>query len=187
MQIRPITVNVAGLAQGRGMQENMPQVQPEKNGFGPECRVTISREGKALSHQQTAQQAEKRVQGTQDVKAGGTLTSWKEEYVGLKKLFAEMLEKEGCYENEIRERTEAFYEIFCNTNPFRGGIQQIMVEDPTEEEMAAMNERARQCMENFDKIVKSLTPADFANATPLTFDNAAALPDMPENESLGQE
>lgn len=181
MQIRPITVNVAGLAQGRGMQENMPQVPPEKNGFGPECRVTISREGKALSHQQTA----KRVQGTQDVKAGGTLTSWKEEYVGLKKLFAEMLEKEGCYENEIRERTEAFHEIFCNTNPFRGGIQQIMVEDPTEEELAAMNERARQCMENFDKIVKSLTSADFANATPPTFDNAAALPDMPENESLG--
>ncbi len=59
-----------------------------------------------------------------------------------------------------------------------------MAEDPTEEELAAMNERARQSRENLDKILKSLTPADFANATPLTFDYVAALPDMPENESL---
>lgn len=180
MQIRSITVNAAGLAQGREVQENMPQVQPKKNGFGPECKVTISREGKALSHKQTVQQAEK----PQNVEVGKTLTSWQEEYVGLKKSFAEMLEKEGCYADEIRERTEKFYEIFCSTNPFHGEIQQIMAENPTEEEMEAMNERARQSKENFDKILKGLAPADFANATPLTFDHVATLPDMPGNESL---
>ncbi len=184
MQIRLITVNAAGLAQERGIQGYMPQVQPEKNGFGPECRVTISRAGKALSHQQTARQAEKRTQGTQNVEAGKTLTSQQEEYAGLKKSIEDMFKKDGYCGDELRERTESFYELFRSTNPFHGGIQQIMAEDPTEEELAAMNERARQSRENLDKILKSLTPADFANATPLTFDYVAALPDMPENESL---
>lgn len=184
MQITSITVNAAGLAQERGIQGNMPQVQPEKNGFGPECRVTISREGKALSHQQTAQQAEKRAQGTQNMEAGKTLTGQQEEYAELKKAMEDMFKSVGYKGDELRERTETFYEIFCRTNPFRGGIQQIMAEDPTEEELAAMNERARQSKENMDKILKNLTPADFANAAPLMFDYVATLPNMPENESL---
>lgn len=190
MQIRSIAVNAAGLAQERGIQGNMPQVQPEKNGFGPECRVTISREGKALSHQQTAQQAEKRAQGTHaDGPAEGivlrdlTLTGQQEEHAELKKAMADMFKKVGYKGDELRERTERFYEIFCRTNPFRGGIQQIMVEDPTEEELAAMNERARQSREHMDKILKSFTTADYVNVTPLTFDYVATLPDMPENES----
>ncbi len=184
MQIRPITVNAANLAQERGIQGNVPQVQPEKNGFGPECRVTISREGKSLSHQQTAQQAEKRAQSTQNVEAGKTAASQQEEYAGLKESFMDMFRMDGYSGEELRERTESFYKLFCSTNPFRPGIRQIMVEDPTEEELAAMNERARQSKENMDKILKSLTPADFANAAPLMFDHVATMPDVPENESL---
>ena len=59
MQIRAITVNAAGMAAEKGLQGNISSganhVQAEKNMFGAECRVTISREGKKLSRQRTAQ------------------------------------------------------------------------------------------------------------------------------------
>lgn len=71
MQIRAITVNAAGTAAERDIQGNTPpgtnRVQAEKNVFGAECRVTISREGKNLSRHQTAQ-TEKSGRNTQSVK-----------------------------------------------------------------------------------------------------------------------
>lgn len=71
MQIRSITVNAAGMAAEKGLQGNTSSgtnhVQAEKNIFGAECRVTISREGKKLSRQQTAR-AEKSTQNPQSVK-----------------------------------------------------------------------------------------------------------------------
>lgn len=58
MQIDAITVNAAGInAVGtpavQGFQGNGDQAQAEGDMFGPVCRVTISKEGKALSRQQT--------------------------------------------------------------------------------------------------------------------------------------
>lgn len=71
MQIRSITVNAAGMAAEKGLQGNISSgtnhVQAEKNMFGAECRVTISREGKKLSRQQAAQ-TEKATPNTQSVK-----------------------------------------------------------------------------------------------------------------------
>ncbi len=61
MQIKTITVNAAGLAaakQGISGHHSLAanQVQAENGSqFGPECRVTISQEGKNLSRQQKAQ------------------------------------------------------------------------------------------------------------------------------------
>ena len=57
MQIKAITVNAAGMtAAEQGMQGNRNQLQPESSVFGPECRVTISREGRSLSRQQKVQE-----------------------------------------------------------------------------------------------------------------------------------
>ena len=55
MQIKAITVNAAGMMPaGTGIQEKKNQMRSEGGMFGPECRVTISREGRKLSGQQTA-------------------------------------------------------------------------------------------------------------------------------------
>ncbi len=57
MQIKAITVNAAGMtAAEQGMQGNRNQLQPESSMFAPECRVTISREGRSLSRQQKVQE-----------------------------------------------------------------------------------------------------------------------------------
>ncbi|MCM1191076.1 MAG: hypothetical protein NC123_04710 [Butyrivibrio sp.] len=60
MQVESIMINAAGLAAGQVMQGNslsgIRQAQAEDSDrFGPECRVTISREGRSLSRQQAAQ------------------------------------------------------------------------------------------------------------------------------------
>mgnify|MGYP001106362548 CR=1 FL=1 len=55
MQIKAITVNAAGMMPaGAGIQEKKNQMRPAGGMFGPECRVTISQEGRKLSGQQTA-------------------------------------------------------------------------------------------------------------------------------------
>ena len=55
MQIKGLTVNAAGMMPaGAGIQEKKNQMRPAGGMFGPECRVTISREGRKLSGQQTA-------------------------------------------------------------------------------------------------------------------------------------
>lgn len=84
MQIRAITVNAAGMiAAEKGIRGNDPQgtnqLQAESgNAFGPECKVTISRKGKNLSRQQTAQ-AETGVRDTQSVKEERMLLRRQEE------------------------------------------------------------------------------------------------------------
>ena len=56
MQIKAITVNAAGMMTvGKGILEKGNQMQSEGGIFGPECKVTISREGRNLSNLQTAQ------------------------------------------------------------------------------------------------------------------------------------
>lgn len=84
MEIRAITVNATGaMAAEQGIQGNgspgTNQLQTENgNVFGPECKVTISRKGKDLSKQQTAQ-AETGVRDTQSVKEERMLLRRQEE------------------------------------------------------------------------------------------------------------
>lgn len=55
MQIKGIGVNAAGMtAAVQGGQDNGNRIQPAGNMFGPEYRVTLSREGRNLSRQQGA-------------------------------------------------------------------------------------------------------------------------------------
>lgn len=51
MGIKAITVNAAGMAPERNVQGNRPKEKAENSLFGPECRVTLSREGRKLSRQ----------------------------------------------------------------------------------------------------------------------------------------
>lgn len=72
MEIRAITVNAAGLAAERGMQgmglPSANQAEAEdRSAFGPECRVTISQEGKNLSRRQE-EQAKQTGTGGQDAR-----------------------------------------------------------------------------------------------------------------------
>ena len=55
MQIRTITVNAAGMAAERNIQEKIQQVQAADNMSGAQCKITISQEGRRLSRQQTEQ------------------------------------------------------------------------------------------------------------------------------------
>lgn len=56
MQIKAVTVNAAGLMKTMpGVSEKRNQMRAEGSIFGPECRVTISREGRNLSRQQKAE------------------------------------------------------------------------------------------------------------------------------------
>ena len=55
MQIKGLTVNATGMMPvGAGIQEKKNQMRSAGGMFGPECRVTISQEGRKLSGQQTA-------------------------------------------------------------------------------------------------------------------------------------
>ncbi len=72
MQVKAITVNVAGtMAAERGIQGNgalgVNHAKTENgNVFAPECKVTISREGRDLSRRQTAQASQAET-GAQDI------------------------------------------------------------------------------------------------------------------------
>lgn len=72
MEIRAITVNAADLAaecgiQGMGLPGASRVEAEDRSAFGPECRVTLSREGKNLSRRQE-EQAEQTGTGGQDAR-----------------------------------------------------------------------------------------------------------------------
>lgn len=108
MQIRAITVNATGImAAERGIPGNgalsTNQAQTESSSmFGPECRVTISQEGKNLSRRQTAQ-AETGFQSTQSVKEERMLLRQQEEAELTKEI------REG-YREELNEITKQISE-----------------------------------------------------------------------------
>lgn len=75
MRVNSITVNAAGIApernvRGSGLQTagSGSQAHAEKNLFGAECKVTISREGRGLSLRQAASKAQKGVQSAESLK-----------------------------------------------------------------------------------------------------------------------
>lgn len=103
MQIKAITVNVAGtMAAGPGIRERGDQVRPEGSLFGPECRVTISQEGRNLSGLRTAQ-SEAGVRNDESVRKERALLRQQDEA----ELAAEI--REGYREelNEIDEQIKA--------------------------------------------------------------------------------
>lgn len=103
MQIKAITVNAAGMmAAGPGIREKGDQMCPEGSLFGPECRVTISKEGRNLSGLWTAQ-SEAGVRNDESVRKERVLLRQQDEA----ELAAEI--REGYREklNEIDEQIKA--------------------------------------------------------------------------------
>ncbi len=75
MRVNSITVNAAGMAPERNVQGSRlqasgsgRQAHAEKNLFGAECKVTISREGRSLNLQQAARKAQRGVQSAESLK-----------------------------------------------------------------------------------------------------------------------
>lgn len=93
MQIKAITISGAGMmTAGRSVQEKGNAEQQAGNIFGPECRVTISKEGKTLSRQQETQ-AEK---GVQDIGSERMMLRQQEEddyYESMKNRYLEELKE----------------------------------------------------------------------------------------------
>ncbi len=105
MQVRAITVNAVDLASGRNLPGNRPQAQPGDNGFGPQCRVTISQEGRNLSRQQTAR-TEK---GTQSVKEERMLLRRQEEAEQDQKWKEGYREKLGEIDKQISDLNSSYH------------------------------------------------------------------------------
>lgn len=93
MQIKAITISGAGMmTAGRSVQEKGNAEQQAGNIFGPECRVTISKEGKNLSRQQDTQ-AER---GVQDIGSERRMLRQQEEenyYESMKNKYLEELKE----------------------------------------------------------------------------------------------
>lgn len=142
MQIRAITVNAAGMAPERSIQGNRNQAQPEDNVFGAECKVTISREGKKLSRQQTAQ-TEKSAQGTQNtqsVKVERMLLRRQEESEQSKKI------RDG-YREELKEIEDKISEL-NRSYPSQNKVGREVLEKEQEVLRAMRNQKQAQMEQN---------------------------------------
>lgn len=148
MQIKAITVNAAGMtAAGRGLPGNnlaaANQAQAENgSGFGPECRVTISREGKSLSRRQAAQ-AETNARGTQSVKDEKRLLRQQEQIRLSEEIRDNYREKLNDIEKEIEEYNTS-YARFDRSRPHSNGA---MLDKTIEE-----REKLKTTLENQKKL-----------------------------------
>lgn len=115
MQVNSITVNAAGMApernvQGRRLQTagSGRQAHAEKNLFGAECKVTLSREGRDLSLQQAARKVPKGVQSAESLKLEKMLR--REEAFKQDKNIGEDQQEEL---TEIGEQLKKLIERYC--------------------------------------------------------------------------
>lgn len=166
MQIKTITVNAAGLsATGRGIQGTgllgMNQVQTEINNmFAPECKVTISEEGRKRSRQQTAY-TETSAQSTYKAAAESNQLCQQEERKGLRESLTEMYQRNGFTGEELLKRVnDTYQEIYRRA---QGGIQFSMRES-SEEAMAAVKELAQKARKVEDIMVDPSEVRDIIQA-----------------------
>ncbi len=167
MQVKTITVNAADLAAaGRGIPTvGLPGVNGEqagrKNVFGPECEVTISREGRNLSrHTETSTETNPR--STQKAAAKGSQSYLpQKQFNNLRDALTEMYRGNGFTGEELLERVEATYQEIQKRA--QGGIQ-FSLKKPTDEETAAMNELARKSIRVEDVTVDSCGARDLRQA-----------------------
>lgn len=135
MKVRAVTVNAVSMAsdqKGRGLRH-----QEEAGGglFGPECRVTISREGKNLSRQQEARD-EKRVQSAGSEKRMLRRQKEDEYYENTKNRYLE----------ELREIDDKINNLNTSWNPKKGMDETI---EKQQEVLRAMrSQKQHQIEEN---------------------------------------
>lgn len=115
MRVNSITVNAAGMAPERKIrgsrlqaQADRQQAHAEKNLFGAECKVTISREGRGLSLRQADRKEQKGVQSAESLKLERMLR--REEAFKQDKDIGEDQHEEM---NEIEKQLKKLIEKFC--------------------------------------------------------------------------
>ena len=142
MQVKTITVNATGMATaGRGIQGTgfpvVNQESAENNSmFGPECKVTISQEGRNLSKQQTVcAETSTRSNGSAAAESGQTYRQG--EPKGLYDSLTEMYQEIGFTGQQLLDRVNQLYDEIYRRS--QGGIQ-FSRNEPTEEDLAATNE-----------------------------------------------
>ncbi|MCM1192239.1 MAG: hypothetical protein NC123_12805 [Butyrivibrio sp.] len=142
MQVKAITVNAAEMMTERqSIPGNGIQAQAESNYmFAPECKVTISREGRNLSRQQMAQ-AESNVQSTKSVAVESNPLSKQEETKGLRENLMEMFREIGLSGQNLLDRVDEVYSKMCR--PSHGDLQ-FSLNESSEEAMAAVKELAQK-------------------------------------------
>lgn len=145
MQINTITVNAAGLAAaGKGIPavglSGTNQVQAENGSqFGPECRVTISREGRNLSRQQAAQ-AETDTRGAQSIRGERRLLRQEEQMRLSREIRDDYREKL----NEIEKEIEGYNTSFARFDKSRANSANLAMINETVEE----REKLKTALEN---------------------------------------
>lgn len=142
MQVKPITVNAAEMmVERQSILGNGLQVQTEINNMlAPECKVTISQEGRSLSRQQTAY-TETSAQSTYKAAAENNQLCRQKERKGLRESLTEMYRRNGFTGEELLKRVnDTYQEIYRRA---QGGIQFSMNES-SDEAMAAVKELAQK-------------------------------------------
>lgn len=151
MQIKAITVNAAEMMAERQsiLDNNGLQVQPESSHmFAPECKVTISQEGRYLSRQQT-DQSEKDIRNTRNAAAERN-PAYQQERKGLKETLTEMYRESGFTGDELLERVNSTYEEI--QRHAQGGIQ-FSLNESSKEAMAAAQELAQKAIKVEDVVI----------------------------------
>lgn len=166
MQVRTITVNASNLTTaGRGIQgTGFPVVNQEPTGnnsmFGPECKVTISQEGRNLSKQQTVcAETSTRSNGSAAAESGQSCLQG--ERKGLYDTLTEMFQEIGYTGQQLLDRVNEVYNNMCR--PPHGDLQ-FSLKEPTEEDFAAANELIQNMKKVEDIKVDSSEEQDLLQA-----------------------
>lgn len=166
MQVRTITVNASNLTTaGRGIQgTGFPVVNQEPAGnnsmFGPECKVTISQEGRNLSKQQTVcAETSTRSNGSAAAESGQPYRQG--EPKGLYDSLMEMYQEIGFTGQQLLDRVNQLYDEIYRRS--QGGIQ-FSLNEHTEEEFAAANELIQNMKKVEDIKVDSSEAQDLLQA-----------------------
>lgn len=163
MQIRAITVNAAGITGvERGIQKNRNQTQPEGSTFGPECRVTISREGKSLSRRQAAQ-AETGTQSAQGIREEKKLLRAQEQAELSKEIREGYREQLNEIEKQITEYNTAYTKFDRSRVAYDGALMNKTVE-MQEKLKAAMQSQKQFQIEESQRRAKEAQQAAMQSA-----------------------
>lgn len=149
MQIRAITINAADMmAAEQSIQGNgFPGTDQAQTGngamFGPECKVTISQEGRNLSRQQTAQ-AETKARSTQTAQEEKKQLQQQWGDNALINDLIDIFRESGLEGDRLIDRVNSFYQDVCREAEEAKGDLQFFFKEPTDEEMAAVKRLAQK-------------------------------------------
>lgn len=162
MQIKPITVNAAEMmVERQSILGNGFPMQTESNHmFAPECKITISQEGRNLSRQQMAQ-AESNVQNTNSVAAESNLLNNQDGVKGLRENLMEMFQEIGLSGQNLLDRVDEVYGKMCR--PSHGDLQ-FSLNESSEEAMAAVKELAQKAVRLEDIVIDPFRARDLMRA-----------------------